>query len=144
MKKISLLLALFVCLGLGKTFAGSFNIINMTGCTFTITTGFGSITGPSSTVYPFSFGPVTINPGPNPFANPTLLPGFTSPAPAGLQASGCVNHTRMMGPGGVSFPLGAAYPSYTSTNNPACYNGNNYVMNWTTGSNGCDVVSLIF
>ena len=145
MKKTSLWFALIACMGLGKTFAGVFNIVNVTGCSFTITTGFGSITDPvSGTVYPFTFGPLTIVPGPNNYANPALLPGLSTAAPASLLASGCVNHTRMMGPGPVSFVFGAAYPSYTSTNNPSCYSGNNYTMNWNTGSNGCDVVSLIF
>lgn len=145
MKKTSLLFALLVGMGMGKAFAGVFNMVNLTGCSFTITTGFGDITDPvTGTVYPFTFGPMTLVPGSNNFANPTLLPGFSTAAPASLQASGCVNHTRMMGPGPVSFVFGAAYPSYTSTNNPGCYGGNNYTMSWNTGSNGCDVVNVIF
>ncbi|PSK90758.1 hypothetical protein [Taibaiella chishuiensis] len=145
MKKISLFFALFLVLGLGKSFAGYLNVINMTNCPFQFYSGIGSIVS-GSTTYQFTFGTVNINPGSNFFANPTLLTGFATNAPASAQASGCVEITKVNGPGGAAFPIGkmAPYTTYASTNNPTCNAGNNYTMTWNTGSNNCDAVILIF
>ncbi len=144
MKKATLLLLFLLCAGISKTFAGYLNIINMTPCSYTLTSGFGRITDPvTGVVYPFTFGPVTINPGPNNFSNVTLLPGFSTTAPAVLQASGCVYHNRLLGPGFQDFMLGYQNSSFTSTNNPPCNNGINYMATWNLSGNGCDAVILI-
>ena len=147
MKKVSLFLSLFVLLGIGKASAGYLNVINMIPCQFTFYSGIGTITDPvTSIVYDFSFGPQLINPGSNNFANPTLLAGFSTLAPASAQALGCVQITKVTGPGGVAFPIGktSPYTMYTSSNSPTCNGGNNYTMSWNTASNNCDAVILIF
>ncbi|PSK88168.1 hypothetical protein [Taibaiella chishuiensis] len=149
MKKISLLLGLFLCLGFSKVFAGSFTIMNATPCPFEFYSGVGTIVDPATgATYYFSFGPI-LNPGStsNPFANPSLLPGFSSNAPASVQASGCVTAIKAIGPGATSIYLTNSTPftSFTSTNNPACNtNSNNYIASWNVGGNSCDVVVFIF
>ncbi len=147
MKKISLIFMLLVPMGISKTFAGSLNIINLTPCTFEFYTGKGHIVdaGTGALLDVFSFGPITAGPGTNSFPNPTLLPGFSSNAPANLQPSGCVVAIKATGPGGTFIYLDAAASNSTfnSTNNPACNNGGNYVITWNTGGNGCDVGILI-
>lgn len=144
MRKISLFFALFILLGLSKSFAGSLNFINLTPCSFDFYSGVGSITNSSGT-FSFSFGPFTINPGNTPYPSVTSLPGFNS---YGVPATGavCAEITKVIGPGSASFPIGkvAPYNNYTSTNNPTCNSGNNYTMTWNIGSNGCDAVILIF
>ena len=140
MKKISLFFALFLVLGLGKSFAGYLNIINMTPCSFQFYSGIGSITNSSGT-FQFTFGPGNIPPGTTSYPNVTMLPGFS---PAGLSGTGCAEITKVNGPGGAAFPIGkmAPYTAYTSSNNPACYGGSNYTMTWNTGSNNCDAEIL--
>ncbi|PSK93311.1 hypothetical protein [Taibaiella chishuiensis] len=147
MKKILSVLALLLSTGIANTFAGTFNIMNITPCPFQSPGGRGVITDPATgTPYVFSFGPMTINAGSNAFANPTLLPGFSTTAPAGLQTSGCVTSVYLVGPAMPSIFMTNTAPSntYTSTNNPACNGGNNYTINWNTGGNNCDVVLFIF
>ncbi len=146
MKKISLLFLLFLCVTIGKTFAGSFTIMNLTPCTFEFYSGLGHIVDPvTGATYYFGFDPITANTGTNTYQNPTLLPGFNTNAPANLQASGCVEAIKVIGPAGTSIFLTGTAPfnSFISTNNPACNNGNNYAITWTTGGNGCDVAILI-
>ncbi|PSK93310.1 hypothetical protein [Taibaiella chishuiensis] len=144
MKKITLILTLLLYAGLSNSFAGSLAIHNMTPCTFTLTGGLGTITdGSTGMVYGFNFGPVTLPPGPTNFSNVSLLPGFNTIAPPATQSSGCVYHTRMIGPGPVDFFVNQQTP-FMSTNNPSCNGGNNYVMSWNLSGNGCDVAILIF
>ncbi len=145
MKRISLFFALFIMLGLGKSFAGSINFVNLTACSFTFPIGSGTITNGSGT-FPFIFGPFTINPGNTSYASVTSLPGFNS---YGVAATGdvCAEMSKVVEPGMIaSFPIGktAQYHTYSSTNNPTCNNGVNYTMTWNIGSNGCDAVILVF
>ena len=145
MKKISLLFALLTCMSIGKTFAGYFRIMNLTGCSFEFYSGLGTVTDPvTGTLYGFQFGPITANTGTTDFANPSLLPGLYTNAPANLLASGCVDGIKVYAPGGVAFHLvnTSPYNSYPSTNNPACNGGNNYMASWN--ANGCDVIIYIF
>lgn len=152
MKKISLLLVLFLCTVIGSGFAGSATISNTTPCTFYISLGGGTITNPvTGTVYNFTFGPMLVNPGTAVFANPTLLPGFSTTAPANLQASGCVAAVRISRPeipetypGSSAIIISNVMPSYTSTFGPACNSGNNYTMAASIGMNGCDVTLSIY
>ncbi|WP_106524286.1 hypothetical protein [Taibaiella chishuiensis] len=154
MKKISLLSLLFLLVTIGKTFAGSFTILNLIPCSFQVYTGTGTITDPATgTAYPFTFGPMTIAPGNSSFANPALLPGFSSSAPAGLQTAGCASAIAGRGPSGIDpTPVSAnfaltntvPYNVFTSTNAPTCNSGVNYQMSWNAGASGCDVILLIF
>ncbi len=149
MKKNSLLLALLLCFGLNKAFAGTFTIMNLIPCPFEFYSGTGTIVDPATrATYYFSFGPI-LNPGSstNFFANPSMLPGFSTNAPASVQANGCITAIKAIGPGATSIYLTNTIPfnSFYSTNNPACnLNSNNYNATWSTGGNGCDVVVLIF
>ena len=145
MKRTSLILGLLIVLGLGKSFAGSINFINLTACSFNFPIGDGVITNSSGT-FTFIFGPFTINPGNTSYASVTSLPGFNS---FGVAATGsvCAEMSKVVGPGMIaSFAIGrpVQYNTYTSDNNPACNGGNNYTMTWNIGSNGCDAVILVF
>ncbi len=144
-------LALFLLAGLGKTFAGYLQFINLTGCSFDFYGGYGTISDPSTTpptIYGFNFGPMTLGPGTTMYTNPTMIPGFAGGGPASLWATGCAEVIKVIGPGSVTFPIGKTAPitTFTSSNNPPCYTGpsGNYTMNWNTGSNNCDAVILIF
>ncbi len=145
MKKISLLLALIVCMGVSKSFAGYLRIMNLTaGCTFQFYSGSGTVIDPATgTTYGFMFEPITSNPGTLDYANPSLLPITYTNAPAGLLPSGCVNAIKVIGPAGTGFHLTSAPPPVLQFNGPnvACNNGNPYTMFWN--ANGCDVIILI-
>lgn len=150
MKKFSLLLVFFLYAGMDAAFAGYLNTFNLSTCSFYIHSGAGSIEDPvTGTVYNFTFGPMTVSPGANVYSDPTLLPGFSSAAPANLQASGCVISVRLSPPevsepfpGSVVISTTPPFNTYTSTNTPACNSGVNYAITLNTG-NGCDVVLLI-
>lgn len=145
MKKISLLLALFLVIGLGKSFAGYTNIMNLTGCPFQFYSGYGTIVS-GTTTYGFSFGPINVSAyGTNNYATPDAIPGFNCGAPQNLWSTGCAEITKVLGPNNEAFPIGKPpYTFYSSTNTPTCNGGNAYTMTWNSGSNNCDAVILIF
>lgn len=151
MKKTSLFLALFASAVLGKTYAGSFKVINMTPCDFELYSGIGSQLDPSGASYQFTFGPINVTAnGQVTYNDLSTMPNFSTYAPNGVQQGSvlCAELTKVNGPGPgyAAFPIGkmTPYTSYTSTNNPTCNGGNNYNMFWNIGSNNCDAVILIF
>ncbi|PSK93312.1 hypothetical protein [Taibaiella chishuiensis] len=144
MKKISLLIAFLFCMGISKSFAGSFTILNITPCSFQFYSGIGTITDPATgALYGFNFGPFTANQGTTSFASPNLYPGIQSNAQDILLPYGCVEGIKVIAPGGIAFHMTASTPynQFNSPNAPACNNGNTYSMFWN--ANGCDVVILI-
>jgi hypothetical protein len=129
MKKISAIIIVVLVIFAFDVKAAQIRFINTTGCTFDFYSVEGYFPGSPNNIPFFSSSTGTTIPANNVatplvYANPSLLPGFTSTY-TGPYNTGQYNAVKFIGPNNEAFglTLDPTFSQYVYTVNPTCYTG---------------------